>query len=261
MTDPQTVEPDNPAAWALARHIADHPVSTIQAAFRYLNAPLTIELHDQAAVPEARLDLDLPRLHFDKPTGQAERQDRYATTIHDAMEPDLSLVDQEPGAQALFARAAEAAAALADAELEQLREQHRVGLRRADEINNALMEEVQRYAAGEERPVLWSVYNEMHLRADNAEAAIVRVRRLHDRLAEETDLTSPDDEITRSAAAKQIATALDGWNPTGLPGCDVEFEGGGTCAKPAGHRPPGSDDPHVPEPDAASVVGQTDEEA
>lgn len=47
-TDPQTElsEPDNPAAWALARHIADHPVSTIQAAFRYLNAPVTVELHD-----------------------------------------------------------------------------------------------------------------------------------------------------------------------------------------------------------------------
>jgi hypothetical protein len=44
----QTREPDNPAAWALARHIADHPVSTVQAAFRYLNTPLTIELHDDA---------------------------------------------------------------------------------------------------------------------------------------------------------------------------------------------------------------------
>ncbi|WP_055692866.1 hypothetical protein [Streptomyces prasinopilosus] len=42
-------EPDNPAAWALARHIADHPVSTIQAAFRYLNAPLTIEVREPAS--------------------------------------------------------------------------------------------------------------------------------------------------------------------------------------------------------------------
>lgn len=46
----------------------------------------------------------------------AKRRERYAIAIHDAMEPDLSLVDQEPGAQALFARAAEAAMALADAE-------------------------------------------------------------------------------------------------------------------------------------------------
>lgn len=46
---PDPVEPENPAAWALARHIADHPVSDVQAAFRYLNAPITIELHE---VPE-----------------------------------------------------------------------------------------------------------------------------------------------------------------------------------------------------------------
>ncbi|MEW2187802.1 hypothetical protein AB0900_31425, partial [Streptomyces cellulosae] len=46
-------EPDNPAAWALAQHIADHPVSTVQAAFRYLNAPLTLELREEpAAVTE-----------------------------------------------------------------------------------------------------------------------------------------------------------------------------------------------------------------
>ncbi|MGW5852124.1 hypothetical protein ACWFQ8_29960 [Streptomyces sp. NPDC055254] len=28
--------------------------------------------------------------------------------------------------------------------------------------------------------------------------------------------------------------------------CDVEFVGGGSCSKPAGHRPPGSQDPHTP---------------
>jgi hypothetical protein len=46
----ELTEPDSPAAYALARHIADHPVSTVQAAFRYLNAPLTIELHEDSAV-------------------------------------------------------------------------------------------------------------------------------------------------------------------------------------------------------------------
>ncbi|MFD3999900.1 hypothetical protein [Streptomyces rubiginosohelvolus] len=40
-------EPDHPAAYALANHIADHPISTIQAAFRYLGWSLTI-----TAVPE-----------------------------------------------------------------------------------------------------------------------------------------------------------------------------------------------------------------
>ncbi|MGW0869919.1 hypothetical protein ACWD3Z_05435 [Streptomyces sp. NPDC002740] len=53
---------------------------------------------------------------------------------------------------------------------ERLRERHRASLRRADEINNSLMEEVQRYAVGTERPVLWSVYNRMHRRALDAEA-------------------------------------------------------------------------------------------
>jgi len=133
-------------------------------------------------------------------------------------------------------------------EINRLHEKHKAGLRRADDMNNQLMQEVQRYAAGTEQPVLWSVYNAMHLRADNAEAAVKRVRQLHDQLAEETDLTSPDAPITRAAAAKRIAAALDGPNPTSAPQCDVEFENGARCAKPAGHRPPGSDDPHVPEP-------------
>ncbi|MFF9003597.1 hypothetical protein ACF1GW_38530 [Streptomyces achromogenes] len=48
---------------------------------------------------------------------ETDRRERYATAIHDAMETDLSLVDQEPAFQALIARAAEAAMALADAEL------------------------------------------------------------------------------------------------------------------------------------------------
>jgi hypothetical protein len=60
-------------------------------------------------------------------------------------------------------------------ETEQLREKYRAGLRRADQINNELMEEVQRYAEGEERPVLWSVYNAMHKRALEAEQERDRV--------------------------------------------------------------------------------------
>jgi hypothetical protein len=49
-------------------------------------------------------------------------------------------------------------------------------------------------------------------------ATLERIRRLHDALEAETDLVSPDDEITRGAAARHIAAALDGWtsptNPT-----------------------------------------------
>ncbi|MEY9995850.1 hypothetical protein ABIE67_007882 [Streptomyces sp. V4I8] len=45
--------------------------------------------------------------------------------------------------------------------------------------------------------------------AGRDQAALARVRQLHDRLAEDTDLTSPNDPITRGAAAKRIAAALD----------------------------------------------------
>lgn len=69
------------------------------------------------------------------------------------------------------------------AEARRQRDKHKASLRRADEINNELMEEVQRYAAGTERPVLWSVYNDMHLRAADAELTLDRVRRIASRLA------------------------------------------------------------------------------
>lgn len=82
--------------------------------------------------------------------------------------------------------------------------------------------------------------------AGRDQAAVFRVRQLHDSLAEDTDLHGPEDLITRGSATRRIATALDGWNPDGLPQCPVEFENGAHCAKPAGHRRPGSDDPHVP---------------
>ncbi|CAM5620373.1 hypothetical protein [Streptomyces aurantiogriseus] len=62
-------------------------------------------------------------------------------------------------------------------EIERMRERRMASLRRADEINNELMEEVQRYAAGTERPVLWSVYNEMHKRALTAEARAAAMER------------------------------------------------------------------------------------
>ena len=53
VTEPNNpAEPDNPAAWALARHIADYPMSTVQAAFRYLNAPIRFELHE-AGLPSS----------------------------------------------------------------------------------------------------------------------------------------------------------------------------------------------------------------
>lgn len=48
---------------------------------------------------------------------ETARRERYALAIHDAMEADLSLIDEDPAVQAVVARAAEAAAAVADAEI------------------------------------------------------------------------------------------------------------------------------------------------
>lgn len=65
------------------------------------------------------------------------------------------------------------------AELESERGHYKAGLRRADEHVNAMSEELKRYADGKETPVLWSVYNAMHLRATNAESVIATVRATH----------------------------------------------------------------------------------
>ncbi|MGW2861889.1 hypothetical protein [Streptomyces sp. NPDC001205] len=50
------------------------------------------------------------------------------------------------------------------------------------------------------------------------------------------------------AGRPDLRRMADGAQQPEAPRCDVEFEGGGRCGKPAGHRPPGSDDPHVPTP-------------
>lgn len=63
------------------------------------------------------------------------------------------------------------------------------------------------------RDALMQAHTALAAQAGRDQAALARVRRLHDALAAETDLTSPDDEITRGASAKQIAAALDGWSP------------------------------------------------
>ncbi|MFF3310519.1 hypothetical protein [Streptomyces sp. NPDC002952] len=92
-----------------------------------------------------------------------------------------------------------------------LRERHTSSLRRADQINNELMAEVQRYADGTERPVLWSVYNRMHSRAASAEAATERARAV---LAEPW-LAAPHgddrhDHLCPDDVRKALTEALDG---------------------------------------------------
>ena len=44
----ELIEPDNPAAAALAKHISDYPISTIQAAFRILGFSVSFELKADA---------------------------------------------------------------------------------------------------------------------------------------------------------------------------------------------------------------------
>ncbi|MFF9624239.1 hypothetical protein [Streptomyces griseosporeus] len=119
--------------------------------------------------------------HDTPPADRTGLRDRIAAAIHDNRFPDSSWAAQPEVIRADYRSVADAVLAVLPApadEIKQLREKHKASLRRADEINNALMEEVQRYADGKERPVLWSVYNAMHLRAIEAEAELEKLRRL-----------------------------------------------------------------------------------
>ncbi|MFF4246248.1 hypothetical protein ACFYY2_17520 [Streptomyces sp. NPDC001822] len=69
-TEADPVEPDHPAAHALATHIADHPVSTIQAACRYLGWRLDFQV-SPVRQPETE-------------TPAADRRARYAAAIREA---------------------------------------------------------------------------------------------------------------------------------------------------------------------------------
>jgi len=112
--------------------------------------------------------------------------ERYAAALRDA---DVYALIERPDDRARFAAAV---MAVADAEQTELRT-------RITELESSCRD-VDR---------LRRDWVEMRDRAEQAEAVIERVRRLHDRLATETELASPDDRITRAGAAKRIATALD----------------------------------------------------
>lgn len=114
---------------------------------------------------------------------RAALRDRIAEALSEVRRPGLGGLTEADAVRRMAEAVLKALTACSDpiecsheAELGQLREKHKASLRRADEINNELMQEVQRYAEGTERPVLWSVYNAMHLRAANAESTLARVR-------------------------------------------------------------------------------------
>jgi hypothetical protein len=107
-------------------------------------------------------------------TDQTARCERYAVAIHDAMESDLSLIDQEPGLQALFARAAEAAVAVADAEQADLRR----------ERDLAIAHDRQPYPTAWAYEQVCKARTKHQERADAAEAVIAVVRAKHKRRTE-----------------------------------------------------------------------------
>lgn len=100
-----------------------------------------------------------------------ERRDRYAAAIEAKLRDTADALCYDPQDAA-----ADAAMAVADAEQREANEKHQAFLQYADRVNNDLMKEVQRYAEGEEMPVLWSVYSGMHHRAVDAEAKNARLR-------------------------------------------------------------------------------------
>ncbi|WP_198533186.1 hypothetical protein [Streptomyces sp. AcH 505] len=65
---------------------------------------------------------------------------------------------------------------LAQQKLDQAQEEFKAGLRQADEQLREMNAELEQYAAGDKRPVLWSVYNRMHGRAASAEAEAKSLR-------------------------------------------------------------------------------------
>lgn len=124
---------------------------------------------------EARLhDPDAPTAGVAPATDQTARFERYAVAIHDAMESDLSLIDQEPGLQALFARAAEAAVAVADAEQAELRR----------ERDLAIAHDRQPYPTAWAYEQVCKARTKHQERADAAEAVIAAVRAKHKRRTE-----------------------------------------------------------------------------
>lgn len=89
-------EPDDPAAWALARHIADHPMSTLQTAFRYLNSPLTLHL-----VPDESTEPESACAHCGEPDHTWDDCQAYATAVAE----DFPTPAPEPGLREQYAAA------------------------------------------------------------------------------------------------------------------------------------------------------------
>lgn len=212
---PDRAEPDNPAVTALARHIADHPMSEVQAAFRLLGGRLDVSVQEDGA-PAATDDdlreaiiaaLEAAATKCEGDCGLDERACYLAHPINwSAMVGGTTHVDG-------------AVTAIADAVLAVVQPA-------LDELADYRSRITWETTCGGCARTLDGAVRETE-RADAAEAAIARVRQLHDGLANGDDLSDPDDEITKGAAAKRIAAALDGWTPPALTGRADGENGGG----------------------------------
>ncbi|MFG3170610.1 hypothetical protein [Streptomyces sp. NPDC048200] len=132
-------------------------------------------------------------------TTPAERRERYAAPLYALMRQNGWDGERTEPVVREMGLVLDAVIAVADAEQAEMRERHKAGLRRADRINNELMEEVQRYAEGKERPVLWSVYNAMHRRAADAETALETLRR---GTAATVPASAPTDQVACDCVAE-----------------------------------------------------------
>jgi hypothetical protein len=129
-----------------------------------------------------------------QPDSETARSERYAQAIRTAG-------DTAYGNRPFYEAITEAAIAVADAEQAELRR----------ERDLAIAHDRQPYPTAWAYEQACKALRKHQERADAAEAALARVRLLHDNLVASVELASPEDPITRGAAAERIAAALDGW--------------------------------------------------
>ncbi|MGP3684118.1 hypothetical protein ACTVZO_05290 [Streptomyces sp. IBSNAI002] len=72
----------------------------------------------------------------------------------------------------------------------------------------------------------------------------ILLEEVYEALAESDPPALRAELVQVAAVCAAWLSDLDRRPPAGR--CDVMFVGGGRCAKSAGHRPPGSQDPHTP---------------
>ncbi|MFF6781402.1 hypothetical protein [Streptomyces sp. NPDC012510] len=157
----------------------------------------------------------------------ADRPERYAVAIHDAMEPDLSLVDQEPGQQALFARAAEAVVALADSEQATLRRKLAAAEKIRENADFHLGQEMARRQLGEKEAA--------RLSADRAAVLNAAAQHLYTALfpAVYDDMGQKAAEGVQRAVSelrRLAAEAISPWRILGIANCQTPATHNQGCA-------------------------------